>query len=260
MTIYEPKGAAREYAPLAMNYYMGCTHACTYCYCPGVLRKKRETFNADVVVKKDFIRRLEKDAAKLARDDRIVHLCFIGDPYQPIEKDLQITRQALEILRKNRLKPQILTKAGPWAVKRDEDLLRAAGAIWACTLTMDDDALSLEWEPGAPLPGERIHALKAAKEIGLQTWVSLEPVLDPAAALLLVRRVAPYTDVFKVGKLNHHQHAKTIDWALFFVDAVSLLWDLGTSFYIKDDLKAYAPEHGSLSMAGNDRAAEIMGI
>lgn len=29
--IYEPKGAAREYSPLAMNYITGCDHGCAYC-------------------------------------------------------------------------------------------------------------------------------------------------------------------------------------------------------------------------------------
>ena len=30
--IYEPKGKAREYSPLAVNLYRGCSHGCLYCY------------------------------------------------------------------------------------------------------------------------------------------------------------------------------------------------------------------------------------
>ena len=32
MKIYEPAGRAREYSPLALNYFKGCTHNCAYCY------------------------------------------------------------------------------------------------------------------------------------------------------------------------------------------------------------------------------------
>ena len=38
--IYEPKGAAREYAELALNPYRGCTHRCIYCYNNGRFGKK----------------------------------------------------------------------------------------------------------------------------------------------------------------------------------------------------------------------------
>jgi hypothetical protein len=36
--IYEPRGAAREYSPLAANLYRGCIHGCKYCYAPACLR------------------------------------------------------------------------------------------------------------------------------------------------------------------------------------------------------------------------------
>jgi DNA repair photolyase len=34
LVIYEPKGKAGEYAPLALNLYAGCSHGCTYCFAP----------------------------------------------------------------------------------------------------------------------------------------------------------------------------------------------------------------------------------
>ena len=43
--IYEPKGRAREYSPLACNLYMGCTHGCKYCYAPACMHKKPEAWH-----------------------------------------------------------------------------------------------------------------------------------------------------------------------------------------------------------------------
>jgi len=39
--IYEPKGMALEYAPLACNLYRGCQHGCRYCYAPNCLFMSR---------------------------------------------------------------------------------------------------------------------------------------------------------------------------------------------------------------------------
>jgi len=58
-------------------------------------------------------------------------------------------------------------------------------------------------------------------------------------------------DLFKVGRLNYHPLAQTIDWRRFALDAIELLTSLGYRrntdpdnlkkghFYIKRDLAAY---------------------
>ena len=83
--IYEPKGRAKEHAPLAINLYSGCSHGCMYCFGPSTLKKDRQVFNNKVTSKKNALERLTKDACKLRGDNREVLLSFITDPYQPIE-------------------------------------------------------------------------------------------------------------------------------------------------------------------------------
>lgn len=237
--IYEPRGKALEYSPLAVSLYKGCSHACVYCFVPSCTFTDRIKFSSEEYIRprSSILEDLEKDAVKLAGDPRYILMSFTSDVYQPCEKKLGVTRQALKIMSQNRLTPQILTKAGVWAIERDADILVGCGGIWAATLTTDDPQVSLEWEPGAALPAERIEALRIAKAAGIQTWVSFEPVIDPEAVYRIICQTKDFVDLYKVGKLNYHKHASTIDWPLFRDTAVTLLQSLGKKFYIKDDLR-----------------------
>lgn len=64
--VYEPKGRAAEYAPLAANLYDGCPHACSYCYVPGILRRHRLDFHEAAMPRRDVLAKLQADCRKLA--------------------------------------------------------------------------------------------------------------------------------------------------------------------------------------------------
>ena len=239
-TIYEPRGKAREYSPLAANLYKGCSHACIYCFAPSATRTDRAMFSKAAYIRPRqlVLEQLAKDAVSMAGDPRPILLSFTSDAYQPLEKKLGLTRKALEILAANGLTPQILTKAGAWSIRRDADVLASCGGIWAATLTTDDPLLSQEWEPFAALPADRIEALRLAKEAGLQTWVSFEPVIDPPAVYRLIEATRGFVDLYKVGRLNYHPHALTIDWPHFRETSIAILEKFGKKYYIKHDLAA----------------------
>lgn len=237
--IYEPKGRAREYAALACNVYRGCDHACTYCYAPDATFRQREAFSRPNV-RNGFLASLEKEAVKvprLASGDRVL-LSFTCDPYQHLDQEAGITRRAIKILHAAGLPVQVLTKGGTRALL-DLDLFTPADAF-ATTLTLLDDAESVKWEPGAALPANRILAIQEFHAAGIPTWVSLEPALDPAVALEIIRRTHGFVDLYKVGKLNYHAHAQTIDWTAFARESVALLQSLGKAYYVKNDLARYA--------------------
>lgn len=233
--IYEPKGRAREYAELAANLYSGCAHGCEYCYAPGALRINKTDFRLCVKPRKDCLQQLEKDAAKLAGTDKRILLSFSTDPYQPCEEQYGLTRQAIEILHSHNIGVTILTKGGMRAA-RDFDLLGQADTF-GTSLTFTDIAQSMEWEPGAAIPGDRLAAMKLAHEKGIPTWASIEPVIDPAQSLDLIQVAIPFCDYYKVGKLNHHPLAKTIDWCRFGGMVRNTLEEAGKHFYIKEDLR-----------------------
>lgn len=237
--IYEPKGAALEYAPLAANLYRGCGHRCRYCYAPDVVQMTPEQFG-DACARPGILEALERDARKLAGDPRPVLLCFTSDCYQPLEAEKQITRRALPILARNRLQVRVLTKNGPLAM-RDLDLFVEHGVEYGTTLLFTDDRTRQEWEPNAAMVHERIEAIKTAHAAGVRTWLSMEPVIDPAQALALIRLLAPVVDTFKVGKLNHYPDIERgIDWTKFVRSALELLVGTGRDYYIKNDLWRHA--------------------
>jgi len=234
--IYYPKGRAAEYSTLALNLYRGCGHKCTYCYCSSILQMPDEEFQKPEP-RKDIIPNIQKGAANLRASGKIepVLLCFTCDPYQPIDSEFKLTRQAIEILHYYGIPVQILTKAG-LAATRDLDLL-GHDVRFAVTVSFSNEEVSWKWEPKAAPRSERIATLHGAKRDGIPTWASLEPVIDPAQSLEIIRMTHDVVDLFKVGKLNYHPLARRINWKKFAQDAIKTLKQYNCQYYLKQDLR-----------------------
>lgn len=84
----------------------------------------------------------------------------------------------------------------------------------------------------------RLRILRKAHEMGIYTWVSMEPVIIPDEALQVIRKAHGYVDFWKVGKLNHNKAVEqSVDWPKFRDDATALLEHYGCKYYIKEDLR-----------------------
>jgi DNA repair photolyase len=236
--IYEPKGAAREYSPLAVNLRVGCEHGCLYCYGPLAFRKKRDSFHSNPRDRQHALEMLEHDAGILRGDDREILLSFATDPYSPGEMKTGLTRQALEILIANGLRFTVLTKGGSRAI-RDFDLLeKYENCSFGTTLVFASQDDADHWEPNAASIADRIETIKTAHQKGIRTWVSMEPVIDPAQAIALVKALSPFVDHWKVGKLNYNKEISgKVDWPRFKADITSIMDDLGADYYLKNSLK-----------------------
>ncbi len=77
-----------------------------------------------------------------------------------------------------------------------------------------------------------------AHDRGIKTWVSLEPVIDPEQALILVDTLHRYVSHWKVGKINHHPEAENgVDWVKFREQIkVAFAYHGITDYYIKRSL------------------------
>ena len=90
-------------------------------------------------------------------------------------------------------------------------------------------------EPDAINAVFRIAEIVGAKNKGIKTWVSFEPVINAERVLETINDAAELFDRVKIGKLNYHP--STINWAEFGRAAETLCKSKGLEYYIKADLR-----------------------
>lgn len=241
--IYEPKGKAREYSPLAANFYNGCNHGCLYCYAPDIKNQSREFYSNYTSPRQNVVNLFENDARNLYCSSRQVLFNFMGDPYCEAEKKYKITSKCLSISLENKIPVSILTKGGS-ACLCDLEKFKLFGhhIKVGATLTFYNKELSAKYENGAANPLDRLEALKILHENKIKTWSSFEPVLDIQESIMLIKKSLPFCDEYKIGKINNYNNLdKTINWTYFLKEVVSILRSNNKDFYVKKDLREAAP-------------------
>ena len=222
--IYEPKGKAKEYGDYAINIYTGCPHECFYCFAPSVLRKVKDDFHKCVEPRKNIVEEVRKQIEREGITGKLIHLCFTCDPY-PNGYDTTPTREIIKAIKGSGNNVQILTKGNG---NRDFDLLDK-NDWYGITLDGIGDGRNPLWKA-------RVDALAEAHYLGINTWVSFEPVTNEREFFINLHLVAPIVDKVKIGKLNYHP--SDIDWKSFGEKAEALCKSLGIDYYIKDGLRA----------------------
>lgn len=220
--LYVPKGKAKEYGDYAVNIYTGCPHRCYYCFAPNVLHRDRETFHAKVEPRPGIVDALKKQLEREGITGQLIHLCFTCDPY-PAGYDTTVTREVIEVIKGSGNHVQILTKGDG---TRDFDLLDRND--WY-GITFDGSSYE-HYEPE-----NLIRDLCTAKQIGIKTWVSCEPVIYAGSVLEFIKYHHDIIDKVKIGKLNYHP--STINWRDFGYEAEQLCRKLELDYYIKESLR-----------------------
>ena len=166
-----------------VNPYRGCTHACAYCYA----RRHHEflgfgagtDFETRVLVKKHAPALLDKAFRRPSWRGEKVAFSGATDCYQPLERRYRLTRGCLEVCARFRNPVAIITRSP--LIVRDLDVLlelHAHGIVGvSLSLPILDRALCQAIEPGAPLPSQRLKAIRALSEAGLPVGVSIAPVI-----------------------------------------------------------------------------------
>jgi DNA repair photolyase len=174
--------AAYDYT---LNPYSGCTFGCSYCYAAFFVRDRaaRDDWGRWVEVKQNALDLLRRRRRKPLRDATI-YLSSVTDPYQPIERELGLTRTLLEELLAHHQVRLVVQTRSPLVV-RDLDLLRQFPAVRVnMTVTTDDEAVRKAFEPTCASIDARLRAITTVQVAGVPTCITMTPLLpvaDPAA-------------------------------------------------------------------------------
>jgi DNA repair photolyase len=242
--IYEPRGRAREYAPLACELWTGCTHGCKYCYVPKAYRRDRSDFHEQARPRTGILQELRRQAESASPTLKTtpVLFCFSADPYQPAEREASHTHLALEIMAEHDIPVHILTKGGHLAM-RDFDLLEREGCAFGTTLLFSNDTDRKEWEPEAATVRERIDAIEEAYTSGIPTFVSAEPIIYPQQVEELICELGPAVKEWRFGKLNHMTGPLAIRWNEWLPALIKAARYVGARAMVKESLEEFIPDH-----------------
>ena len=160
-----------------MNIYRGCEHGCIYCDSRSTCYNMNHNFE-DIEVKINAPELLEHSLKHKGKR------CMIGtgsmsDPYMPLEKELRLTRNCLELIDKYNYGFTVITKSD--LILRDLDLLKSINKKTKCvvqmTITTFDDGLCRILEPNVCVTSKRIEALKILHDNNIPTIVWMTPIL-----------------------------------------------------------------------------------
>lgn len=164
-----------------LNPYRGCEHGCVYCYArpshsylnlsPGL------DFETKLIAKRGLADVLARELQRKAYVPEHIAIGTVTDAYQPIERELKLTRACIEVLARTQHPLAIVTKGS--GVERDIDLLAPMGqqglAAVYVTVTTLDTRLARVLEPRAAAPHRRLRTIRTLAEAGVPVGVSVSP-------------------------------------------------------------------------------------
>jgi DNA repair photolyase len=173
----EAKGFMEAY-DYTLNPYSGCSFGCNYCYAAFFARSsdERENWGNWLKVKENALKLLMKWRKK-PLIDKTIYISSVTDPYQPIEKQLELTRSILKELL-NYHKPRLVIQTRSPYITRDIDLLKQFEIAQVnMTVTTDSEEVRKAFEPLCPSNKARLKAIQEVTEAGIQTCITMTPLL-----------------------------------------------------------------------------------
>jgi len=167
----------------SINPYKGCEHGCIYCYARAThsyldLSPGRD-FETEIFYKPNAVELLRSELAHARYEVSPIALGTNTDPYQPVERELRVTRGILELLLERKHPATIVTKGA--LVLRDLDVLAALAAenlvAVHVSLTTLDDELKRRMEPRTAGPKQRLAMIRQLSEAGIPTGVLTAPII-----------------------------------------------------------------------------------
>lgn len=167
----------------SLNPYRGCEHGCAYCYARPFHEYLGYSagldFETRILVKRRLPELLRQELASPHWKPEWIALSGVTDCYQPVERQLKLTRQCLEVLADFRNPVGIVTKNS--LITRDIDLLAElarhhAAAVFISLTTLDPSLRSI-LEPRTSPPAARLTTISKLAEAGIPVGVMIAPII-----------------------------------------------------------------------------------
>lgn len=166
-----------------INPYRGCEHGCVYCFArPSHAFHGLSAgldFESKLFYKPDGPALLERELSRPKYVPRPIALGMNTDAYQPIEKQLKLTRRFLEILSAHNHPVSLLTKSA--LIQRDIDLIAPMAEKGLCrvgvSITTLDGKLARKLEPRAAAPRLRFQTVQALSQANIPVTVMMAPII-----------------------------------------------------------------------------------
>ncbi len=161
-----------------LNPYSGCSFGCNYCYAAffATTKEKMDNWGYWVRIKENALQLLMKFRKKPLKD-KTIYLSSVTDPYQPIERELELTRSILkELISYHEVRLVIQTRSP--IVTRDIDLFKQFKAIQVnMSVTTDSEEVRKAFEPLCPSNKIRIKAITEIQQEGINSCITMTPLL-----------------------------------------------------------------------------------
>jgi DNA repair photolyase len=167
-----------------LNPYRGCEFGCHYCYA-RYTHEFMEMWDSEAFERKIYAKTDAPDLLRAelrqGRDKGLpIALGTATDPYQPAERQFEVTRRMLKVFAEFRgLDLSITTKSV--LILRDVDLLQSLAARHRfsvhITVTTHNERLARLLEPKAPAPAQRLDAVRKLADAGIRVGVNAMPIL-----------------------------------------------------------------------------------
>ncbi len=169
------------YFDLSVNPYRGCEHGCIYCYArpthsylnlsPGL------DFETKIIAKRNIATALRSELGKRSYRPKLLNIGSATDCYQPVERELRLTRAVIELMRDTHHAFSLVTKSS--GVERDVDLIASMAeknlaAVYITITTLRPDVARI-LEPRAAAPHRRLRTIRTLASAGIPVGVSLAP-------------------------------------------------------------------------------------
>ncbi len=183
-----------------INPYVGCQHGCSYCYATFMKRftGHKEPWGDFVDVKINAPKLLRKEITK--KKQGTVWVSGVTDPYQPLEKKYELTRECMEILVQHDW-PVIVQTRSP-LVLRDVDILKQSKKIEVgLSITTANEEIRKAFEPHAPSIKTRLQAIESLHQNRIKTYAMIAPILPEAEKL--VAMLEGKVDYIIIDRMNY---------------------------------------------------------